>query len=139
MQEKRDLYHLYDALDSIIETADQNQDDIQKAIELMNQETEKLGKMTNEVRNLLHQEIKKSISSITDRVEADVVAKLGEVNKQAEVATSKYKMVSFLIPIKFFVFLTIGGVCILTLATMIMLKILPTASEIENRFETIKK
>jgi hypothetical protein len=139
MQEKRSLYHLYDALEVIMETARQNQNDAQKAIESMYEETNNFGKMSNETKKLIHEEIKTSISSITDKVEGNLITKFREANRQAEIAGKNYKMVSFWIPIKFFALLTIGGVCTIAGVTMIVLKMVPTFSEIENRFETMKK
>jgi hypothetical protein len=138
-QEKRDLSHLCQGLANIIEAAEQNQVDAKIANQLMVETASKLDQIVNELKNQFQDKVESSTTSITKKISNDLTTKFREADYYAERASKRYESVSFWIPFKYFAIVIIGGVSILAGATMIVLKIVPTASEIEQRFNEMKQ
>jgi hypothetical protein len=138
-EEKRDLYHLYEKLESIMIVAEQNQNNAREAIEVINTESSKLKQMSNEIKILFRQELEKSMLSITSKGATNVITKFREADQYSERAVQCYKSIIFWTPIKFIAAATFIGTVILTGATIIIFKVVPTVSEIERRIESMKQ
>jgi hypothetical protein len=68
-----------------------------------------------------------------------LTTKFREADYYAERVAKRYESVSFWTPIKYFAVVSIGGVSILAVATIIALKMVPTASEVEQRFNEMRQ
>jgi signal transduction histidine kinase len=138
-EEKRDLYHLYEKLESIMIIAAQNQNNARKAIETMEHESSRLRQTSNELRTLFRQEIEKSMSSMTSKGAVNLITKFREADQYAERAAQRYKSVSFWNPIMFFLIVIVSTGVVMSGFTAILSKVIPSYTEINKRFEKMKQ
>jgi hypothetical protein len=138
-EEKRDLSHLYQGLANIIEAAEQNEVNAKIANQSMMETASKLDRIVNGFENHFKDKVESSTTSITKKISNDLIIRFREADYYAERAAKRYESVDFWTPVKYFLIVSIGGASIIAGATMIALKMVPTVSEVEQRFNEMKQ